>query len=253
MIDLSGKVALITGSSRGIGRACARKLAAAGAQVVINYLTSKSAAEELAQEIRESGRNVAVVKGDVSEREDVEDMIEFIQQTFGRLDILVSNAASGGFRSLMETSDRDFEAAMNTNVRPLLHLVQCSLELLADQQERTKVVALSSHGSHLAIPFYGTMGASKAALEAIIRHLALELGERNINFNVVKAGLVETDSTRLLPQAEEMFRRRISLVGERSLVAEDVANAVLFLCSPLSDLIQGETITVDGGAGIAAR
>lgn len=250
MIDLSGRVALVTGSSRGIGRACALRLARAGADVVVNYLTSQAAAEAVAEEIRQLGRQVAVVKADISEREDVEDMIGFVTETFGQLDILVSNAASGGFRSLLDTSDRDFEAAMNTNVRPLLHLVQCARELLCGRSWRTKVVALSSHGSHLAIPSYGTMGASKAALEALIRHFALELGGEGVNFNVVKAGLVETDSTL---QLAPLLGKSRHLTGERGLTAEDVADVVLFLCSPLSDLIQAEVVTVDGGAAVAAR
>jgi enoyl-[acyl-carrier protein] reductase III len=133
-----------------------------------------------------------------------------------------------------------------------LYLVQAAIDLLADRPERTKVIGLSSHGSHLALPMYGTIGATKAALEALMRHLALELGGRGINFNVVKAGLVETDSTRRLPGADAMFagRQRRSLVGDRVLEAADVADAVLFLASRLSDLVQGETLTVDGGAAL---
>ena len=254
MIDLQGKVALVTGSSRGIGRACALRLAEAGANLVVNYVTSKAAATEVAELIRAKGRDVAVVKADISEREDVDELMKFVRETFGRLDIIVSNAATGGFRPLLATTDRDFEAAMNTNVRALLYLVQSSVELLADHPDRAKVVALSSHGSQLALPMYGTIGASKAALESLVRSLALELGARGINFNVVKAGLVETDSTRLLPGAELMFNesRKKSLAG-RLLSVDDVANTVLFLCSSLSDMIQGQVVTVDGGAAIHVR
>lgn len=255
MIDLQDKIALVTGASRGIGRACALRLAEAGAHVIVNYATAKTAATEVGELIRSRGQDAAVVKADVSEREDVEELMAFIRQTFGRLDIIISNAATGGFRPLMTATDQDFAAAMNTNVRALLYLTQTSLELLADHSERAKVVALSSHGSHLALPMYGTIGASKAALESLIRHLALELGRRKINFNVVQAGLVATDSTRLLPGSEKIFKAAAerSLVGESLLTAEDVANVVLFLSSPLSDLIQGEVVTVDGGAGILAR
>ncbi|NOX55315.1 MAG: SDR family oxidoreductase, partial [Planctomycetes bacterium] len=196
MIDLSGKVALVTGGSRGIGRACAIRLAEAGADVVVNYVTSRSAADETAERIAELGRRVAVVKADVSEREDVASMIDFITETFGRLDILISNAATGGFRPLMATTPRHFAAAMNTNVRALIDLVQAALPLLEKSEGRAKVIAISSHGSHLALPMYGLIGGTKAALESIARHLALELGDRGINVNVVQAGLVETDSTR---------------------------------------------------------
>jgi enoyl-[acyl-carrier protein] reductase III len=252
MIDLTGQVALITGASRGIGKACALKLAEAGADVVITYLVAKAAALEVAEQIKLAGRNVAVVRADVEHRDDVEATMEFIKLEFGSLGIIVSNAATGGFRPLLAATDRHFEAAMNINARPLLYLVQAAMPMLEQNERRAKVIALSSHGSVMALPMYGTIGASKAALEALARHLALELGGRNVNFNVVRAGLVETDSTRRLPHADAIFAARIdkSMTGSRLLTAEDVANVVLYLASPLSDLVQGETITVDGGAAI---
>lgn len=252
MIDLTGQVALVTGGSRGIGRACALALAQAGADVIVNYVAAKTAAEQVADEVRQAGRRVAVVKADVGEPEDVESMVDFIREQFGRLDVLVSNAATGGFRPLLATTPRHFEAAMKTNVHALLSLVQSALPLLERAASRAKVIALSSHGSHRALPAYGTIGASKAALESLTRHLAQELGDRGINFNIVQAGLVETDSFLQMPNRERMreARRARSLVGDRVLTAEDVARSVVFLSSPLSDLIQGQTIVVDGGAAI---
>lgn len=252
MIDLHGQVALVTGSSRGIGRATALRLAEAGADVIVNFVTSQSAAEQVANEISQLGRRVAVVKADVSAPEDVASMMEFVGSRFERLDILVSNAASGGFRLLMDANPRNFEAAMNTNVRALLGLVQGARKLLGHGPQRSRVVALSSHGSHRALPAYGLIGASKAALESLVRHLALELGNDGINFNVVLAGLVETDSTRLLPHANAIFEavQLRTMVGDRKLTADDVAQAVLFLCSSMSDLVQGQTLVVDGGEGI---
>ena len=254
MINLSGKVALITGSSRGIGRACALRLAEAGADIVVNYVTSSSAAERVAEEIQAMGRRVAVVKADVSEKDDVEAMMEFVDQQFGKLDILISNAASGGFRPLLTATSRNFEAAMKTNVLAMIQLVQSSVRLLERAEGRAKVVAISSHGSNMAIPMYGMIGGSKAALESFARHFALELGGKDINVNIVKAGLVETDSTRALPYSKQMFegRKLRSMTGDRCLEAIDVANAVLFLASPLSDLVQGETLTVDGGLQVHA-
>src|SRR5579884_3249565 len=163
-LDLAGRVALVTGSSRGIGRACALRLAEAGADVVLNYVTSLAAADEAAEEIAALGRRVAVVKADVSEPDDVVSMIDFVRDTFGRLDVLVSNAATGGFRPLLATTARHFEVAMNTNVRALVFLLQSALPLLERGQGRAKVIALSSHGSHLALPMYGLIGSTKAAL-----------------------------------------------------------------------------------------
>lgn len=252
MIDLTGRVALVTGSARGIGRACALALAEAGADIVINYVSSKDAAIELGHQIHDMGRSVAVIRADVSEREDVDEMIGEIKMTFGSLDIVVSNAATGGFRPLINTTERNFEAAMNVNVRPVIYLIQAALPLLQLAEQRAKVIAISSHGSFLALPMYGTIGSSKAALEALMRHFALELGDKNINFNIVRSGLVPTDSTKRLPGADQMFagREHKSMTGNRLLEAKDVANAVLFLASPLSDLVQGETLTVDGGAAV---
>ncbi len=252
MIHLDGKVALVTGASRGIGRACALKFAQAGADVIINYVTSKAAAMEVAREVVGMGRRAYVIKADVGEEDDVESMMDFVAQNIGRLDIVVSNAATGGFRPLLAANARHFQTTMSTNVLSLVYLVRAALPLLQKSEGRAKVVAISSHGSHMALPMYGLIGGSKAALESIARHLTLEVGDRGVNVNVVKAGLVETDSTRKIPFADRMFAGRTekSMMGDRVLEADDVANVVLFLSSPLSDLVQGETLTVDGGAAI---
>ncbi|MDE3172219.1 MAG: SDR family oxidoreductase [Gemmatimonadota bacterium] len=249
MTDLNGKVCLVTGASRGIGRASALRLAGAGADVAVNYLTSQGAAREVAEEIRQMGRQAAVVKADVSEPDDVQAMVEFLGTRFGRLDVLVSNVASGGFRSLMDTTPQHLQAAMSTNVTPLLTLVQAARPLLERAEGRAKVVAMSSHGSHRALPAYGTIGTTKAALESLVRHLALELGGR-INFNIVLAGLVETDSTRSAPPEAFERARAAMMVDGRPLTAADVADAVVFLASAASDLIQGQTLIVDGGASL---
>lgn len=255
MIDLRGRVALVTGGSRGIGRACALRLAEAGADVIVNYVTAESAARDVAGEILSLGRRTAIVKADVGEQDDCASMMEFVQSEFGKLDVLVSNAASGGFRPLLASTTRHFEATMKTNVLALIQLVQAGLRLLERATGRGKVIVLSSHGSHMALPMYGMIGSSKAALESLARHFALELGDRGINVNIVKAGLVDTDSTRALPQADQMFeaaRKFRGMTGDRFLTPSDVADAVLFLASPLSDMVQGETLTVDGGAAVHA-
>jgi enoyl-[acyl-carrier protein] reductase III len=254
MIDLTGRVALITGSSRGLGRACAVRLAEAGADVAINYLTSRAAAEETARMVQALGRRTAIVKADVSRQEDVESMLAFVKDHFGGLDILVSNAASGGFRALTTATAVNFDAAMHTNARALMFLMQAATPLLQRKEGRAKVVALSSHGAAFALPFYGVIGASKAALEALVRHFALELGGLGINVNVVQAGLLDTDASRMIPNFEDLARtaQSRSMVGDRPLLLRDAADAVLFLSSPLSDLIQGQTLVVDGGAAMRA-
>jgi len=252
MIDLSGRVALVTGGSRGIGRECALRFAQSGADVIINYVSSRPAAMETAEQILALGRTVHVIKADVSEADDVQSMMEYISQEIGRLDIVVSNAATGGFRPLMAANLRHFQNTFQTNVLALLYLVQAALPLLEKSPGRGKVIALSSHGSDTALPWYGLIGSSKAALESLARHLTLEVGDRGVNVNVVKSGLVETDSTRRIPGAAQMFegRKEKTMTGDRMLGVADVANAVLFLASPLADMIQGETLTVDGGSAI---
>jgi enoyl-[acyl-carrier protein] reductase III len=254
MIDLSGRIALVTGGSRGIGRACAVRLAESGADVIVNYVSSRAGADETAEQIQRLGRRAAIVKADVSEQEDIVSMIDFVRDTFGALDILVSNAATGGFRPLMATSARHFEAAMNTNARALIFLVQAALPLLERSSGRAKVIALSSPGSRVALPLYGLIGSTKAALESLVRHFALEVGGQGINLNIIQAGLVETDSFLQMRNQEQLLERRRSksLVGERTLSARDVADAVLYLASPLADMIQGQTLVVDGGASIHA-
>ncbi len=253
MIDLTGKTALVTGASRGIGKAIALRLAEAGADVVVNYISSGSAkaAHETAKAITEMGRNAYVVKADVSELSDVQSMIDFIKQEAGQLDILVCNAASGGFRPLLATNEKNFIAAMRTNVLSLIYLVQSAASLLKKSSGRGKIVAISSHGSNMALPMYGLIGASKASLESTVRHLTLEVGDY-ANVNIVKAGLVDTDSTRNIPNADAMFegRQTKTMVGNRYLEASDVANAVCFLASSMSDMVQGATLTVDGGSDI---
>lgn len=252
MIDLSQRVALVTGGSRGIGRASALRLAEAGADVIVNYVVNRTAAEEVAESVRSLGRAAAVVKADVSEPDDIAAMMGFVRERFGRLDVLVSNAATGGFRSLEDVGERQFDTAMHTNVLALLHLVRSGKDLLERSEGRSKVIALSSHGSRMALPAYGVVGTSKAALESLIRQMAYEWGDVGVNFNVVLAGLVETDTIRNLPDAAGLVdaNQERMLVSDLRLTPERVADVVLYLASSLSDLIQGQTLVVDGGVGI---
>lgn len=272
MIDLTNHVALVTGSSRGIGRACALRLAQAGADVVVNYVSSKSAAEEVAGTILALGRKAIVVKADVSEPDDCKALAEYVGDVFGRLDILVSNAATGGFRPLIATTTRQFHAAFATNVEALMHLMRELYPLLKPGKRaghgpseisetsapphpfarRAKIIAVSSHGSHYALPMYGLVGMTKAALESLVRHAAMEFGREGVNVNVLLSGLVDTDAVKDIPNHDLIFARRQerSLVNERQLTPDDVADVAVFLASPLADMIQGQTIIVDAGTAV---
>ncbi len=241
--NLSGKVALVTGGSRGIGRACALQLARCGADVAVNYVASESAAREVAEQVRELGCRAITVKADISERQDVEAMMEFVQSTYGRLDILVSNAATGGFHPLLTSTDANFDAAINTNTRALLLLVQAGLSLLKASGGDARVIAISSEGAVRALPSYGLIGASKAALESLVRGLALEAGPLGIKFNAVRAGFVLTDSSRALTEAWKQLTESFPIAPPQ-LTPDDVAQTVLFLASDLSRATQGQIIVV---------
>ncbi|MBI2378204.1 MAG: SDR family oxidoreductase [Deltaproteobacteria bacterium] len=255
MIDLSAHVALVTGASRGIGRATALALARAGADVAITYLNSPRDAEDVGGEILDLGRRTLVLKADFSEEDDARNAIRAIDETFGGLDVLVSNAAGGGFRPLMEVDAAHFAYAMAVNARAFMFLVQEAASLLCHREgrvKRAKVTTISSFGAVRALPMYGAIGATKAALESMTRHFALELGPRGVNVNCVRAGVVDTGALRSLAAVEAVLeeRKKKVLAGDRNVVPEDVANAVLFLSSPLADMVQGETLVVDGGASI---
>ena len=249
-LSLEGKVALVTGGSRGIGRAIAVRLAQAGANVAINYLRHRNAADETVKLIEDEGVKALAIRANVGEHENIHHMIDEIEDKFGKLDILVSNAASGVLKPAMELTERHWHWTMDINAGTLLPLAQHTVPLMKDGGS---IVAVSSLGSTRAIYNYAAVGASKAALESLIRHLAIELAPKDIKVNAVSAGTVDTDALKHFPN-------RDSIIGEserrtptgRLTTPDDVANVVLYLCSPLSNQIQGQTIVIDGGYSILA-
>ena len=166
----------------------ALRLAEEGADIVVNSVTGGREADAVAAEIAAMGRRVACIRADVGEEEDVEDMVGFVREQFGALDIVIHNAATGGFRPLAATSQRHFDAAMHTNVLSLVHLLKASAPLLEAWCGRGKVVVLSSHGTPVAQPLYGLVGGSKAELTALARHWALEPRDRGGNGKSLGAG-----------------------------------------------------------------
>lgn len=248
-MSLKGKIALITGGSRGIGRAITLKLAAEGADVIINYFRRTSTAEATAQEARNKGVNAHIIKANVGEAEKIDDMFREIAEKFGRLDIFINNAASGVPRSALDLDVKGWQWTMDINARAFLLCAQKAAKLM---KNGGKMVSISSLGSRLVMPVYTAVGVSKAALEALTRYLAVELAPLGICVNAIAAGAVETEALKLYasdPSLPQLTWRNTP-VG-RMVLPEDVANLVAFLCSDESYMIRGQTIIIDGGMSLA--
>ncbi len=246
---LDGKIALVTGAARGIGRAIARKLAAAGCDVAVNYYNSHDEAEALCGELRAMGRRAYAIKASVGMPDSVDELFEELRKHFDRVDILVSNAASGVLRPAMEMSLKHWRWCMETNALALTLLAQHAVPMMP---AGGRIIAMSSLGAVRAMPAYGFVGASKAALEAMVRTLAQELGPRGIRVNTVSAGVVDTDALGYFPNREQLlesFAQRTP--AGPTLTPEDVAGAVYLLCLPEAAMINGHTLVVDGGFAIS--
>ena len=246
---LQGKVALITGAARGIGRAIARKLASAGCDVVVNYYNSAEEAEALCKDIAALGRRAVAVQASVGIPDSVDELFDTIGKEFDRLDIVVSNAASGVLKPVMDMGLKHWRWCLETNALALNLLAQHAAPMMRDGG---RIIAMSSLGSQRAMPNYGFIGASKAALEALVRALAQELGPRGIRVNTVSAGVVDTDALAYFPNRDEVladFERRNP--AQAKLTPETVADAVYLLCLPEAAMINGHTLVVDGGFAIS--
>lgn len=246
---LKGKVALITGSSRGIGRAIALKLAAEGADVIINYFRKKSAAELTAREARQEGVIAHTIKADVGDAEKIDSMFNEIEQRFGKLDILVNNAASGVARPALELDTKGWDWTMNVNAKAFLLCAQRAAKLM---KNGGKIVSISSLGARLVLPIYTAVGVSKAALEALTRYLAIELAPRGICVNGVAAGAVKTEALKKYTAGKDLppLAWQTTPAG-RMVQPEDIANVVAFLCSEEAAMIRGQIIVIDGGVSLA--
>ncbi|MBU4034202.1 MAG: enoyl-[acyl-carrier-protein] reductase FabL [Proteobacteria bacterium] len=250
MYNLRGKVGLVTGSSRGIGKAIALRLAENGVDLVVNYVRHRQDAEATARLIEEKGVRCLVVKANVANDDDLKGMFALIKSEFGHLDFLISNAASGVLKPALELSSRHWNWAMEINARALLSLTQQAVPLMS---KGARIMAVSSMGAVRAVENYTAVGASKAALESLVRHLAVELGPMGINVNTISAGAVDTEALKKFPNREQILDGALQRTPlGRLTTPEDVANVALFLCSDLAAMIQGQTIVVDGGYSIRA-
>jgi len=247
-MSLDGKLALVTGSGRGIGRAIALKLASQGADVVVNYFRHRESAEQTARDILVLGVKAEVIRANVGDPAKVDEIFDTIGAKFGRLDILINNAASGVGRPIADIDVKAWEWTMDINARALLLCAQRAAKLMAGKGG--KIVSMSSLGSRFALPNYTVVGVSKAALEALTRYLAIELAPLNICVNAVAASAVETEALKFYFKEGLVKDSQQATPAGRMVVPEDVANVVAFLCSEEAYMIRGQTIVVDGGTSV---
>lgn len=242
-----GKIALITGASRGIGRALALTLAARGATPIINYRRDEDAARDTVAGIERLGASGLAIRADLESVDQIETMFDQVSERFGRLDFFVSNASASNFRPMMELKPHHLERTFNTNVRAFVVGTQRATQLM---DRGGRVVVMSSYGSLRVFPTYANLGATKAALEMWARYMAVELAPRGINVNAVTPGIIESDSssffydTGLVAPLKTVVPK---IPKQRLGSVQEAADCVLFLLSPASEYVTGTTLVVDGG------
>ena len=243
--NLSGKIALVTGGSRGIGKSIALELGRRGATVIINYLKNHGAAKTTVEELKLQGIKTTRIKAHVGEEAAIDSLVSKIEKQFGQLDILVNNAASGVMRPTTELSVKHWDWTMNINARGPWMLSVAASRLMPDGG---RIINISSPGSTWVLPAYFAVGVSKAAIEAVTRYLAVELGPKGIAVNTVSPGFVMTEALNAFP--DQLGIRDIAsrpTPAGRTITPEDVSNVVAMLCSSDAEMIRGQVIVVDGG------
>ena len=247
-MKLEGKTALVTGASRGIGRAIAKALAAEGAAVIVNYNGSKEAAEEVAEEIRAAGGKASVYGCSVADQEAVEKMIKQIISEYKRLDILVNNAGITRDNLILKMKEEEFEDVMNTNLKGVFHTSKYAAKQML-KQKAGSIVNISSISGIMGNAGQTNYAASKAGVIGFTKSLARELASREIRVNAIAPGFIETEMTEKLPEsAVEAGKKQIPF--GRFGKAEEVAKAVCFLASEDASYITGQVLLVDGGMGM---
>ncbi len=246
----TAKIALVTGSGRGIGKAIALHFARRGADVVINFFRNRAPAEQTAREVEALGRRALLVKADLGDLDELNRLFDETEQAFGGLDFYIHNAASGYNRPALAQKPKGWDWTLNINARSLLFGAQKAVPLM-EKRGGGAIVSLTSAGSTRVLPDYVVVGASKAALEALTRYLAVELISKKIVVNAVSPGVVATEALTHfagMESKENILQKFIERVPAGRLVAPDeVAEVVGFLCSPAAQMIVGQTIVVDGG------
>ena len=259
MQPLLGKTALITGGSRGIGRAISIELAKQGCDVAINYLSDHESAEETADAVREHGRKACLIQAHMGNADSRKELWDKFEADFTQLDFLIVNAATGVFKEATKLTLNSVRKVFAVNFEGLLDLTHEAVKRMPSVEapyapgDKGRIIALSSIGAERVIANYGSIGASKAAMEAMIRQLAYELGPDGINCNVIRAGLVDTGVLNYVQGKDQIIAETIERTPNGRLVQPcEVADLVAFMAQPGSKMINGQTMMVDGGYGLMA-
>jgi enoyl-[acyl-carrier protein] reductase III len=247
-VAVEGKLALVTGSGRGIGRAIALKLASQGVDIIVNFFRRREAAEQTAKDVEALGVRAEIIRANVGDPAKLDEMFDTIAANFGRLDILINNAASGVGRSILDIDIKAWDWTMNINTKAPLLCAQRAAKLMG---KGGKIINISSLGSSFVWPTYAVVGVSKAALEALTRYLAIELAPKGICVNAVAASAVDTEALKFYIKQGLVKDTRQATPAGRMVTPEDVAEVVVFLCSEEAFMIRGQTIIVDGGTSVA--
>jgi enoyl-[acyl-carrier protein] reductase III len=246
MSPVKGGSVLVTGGTRGIGKTIALRLASEGAaRVALGYMRNDAAAEAAAEEVRKAGAEPLLVRGNVASDKVIAELA-----SHGPYAVVVHNAATGVIKPALETEDKHWDWTLNANARALLSLARACAP---GMESGSSIVAISSLGAQRVLENYVLVGTSKAALESVVRYLAVELAPRGIRVNAVSAGVVETEALDHFPNREEMLRAgKTRTPAGRLVEPADIAGAVAYLCSPDAEMVCGHTLILDGGYSLLA-
>ncbi len=248
-MSFEGKTVLVTGGSRGIGKAIALEFAARGANIAFNYIRNHKAAAETQAEIETLGVRCFRARAHLGDAAKIRELFSEVSDTYGSLDVLVNNAASGVQRSASDLEEKHWDWTLNVNAKaPWL----CAIEASKLMPDGGSIVNITSQGSSKVLPYYFSVGTSKAALEALTRYLAVELAPMGISVNAVSGGYVETSALDYFPNRDSMLEAGRSTPAGRMVSAEDIARVVAFLCTEDAAMIRGQVIVVDGGYTLLA-
>jgi 3-oxoacyl-[acyl-carrier protein] reductase len=245
MFDLSGKVALVTGGSRGIGRAIALALAEQGARVAVNFVTNAAAAEGVVQEIQGSGGQAIAIQGDVSQPQDVRRLVDETLASFDKLDILVNNAGLTRDGLLLRMSEDEWDSVMAVNLRGAYLCTKAALRPMI-RQRWGRIVSIASVAGLVGNPGQANYAAAKAGLIGFTKSVAKEVASRQITANVIAPGLVHTEMTAVLTEGQEQAVLQLVPAG-RAATPQEIAPAAVFLASEEAGYVTGAVLAVDGG------